>query len=415
MTVQTTGFPIADSSRTSLHDTQPTVDMVRMRSYRLDRIQEQLRQRDYAACLLVDPINVRYATGSRNMTVWCLHNPARYAFVPAEGKAVMFEFDSCEHLSRGLETIGDIRPAVGWFYFFAGSRMEELVDRWADEIADLVHEHGGANRRLAIDYVNPAGTDALRRRGVEVFDGLEVTEQARVIKSSDELACMMTSLSVCEAGMARMREALAPGMTENELWSLLHQANIAGGGEWIETRLLTSGPRTNPWFQESSDRIIRAGELVVFDTDLVGPHGYMSDVSRAYFCGPGRPSDGQRELYRLAYEQVHTNIGLLKPGMTFQEFAEVSWTPPDRYRRQRYGAVVHGVGLCDEYPLIGPPDLATGPNYEGMFHENMTVCVESYIGAVGGREGVKLEQQVLITESGAEVLSGFPFEDELLR
>ena len=415
MQADNAGFAVEDSSRTTLHDTLATADMARMRRYRLERVQQQLCRRDYAGCLLVDPINLRYATGSRNMTVWCLHNPARYAFVPAEGKAVIFEFDSCEHLSEGLETIGELRPAVSWFYFFAGSRMAELVARWADEVAELTVRFGGKNRRLAVDYVNPAGVDALRQRGIAVFDGLEVMEQARTIKSPDEIACMIRSISVCEAGMARMREAMAPGMTENELWALLHHANIAGGGEWIETRLLSSGPRTNPWFQESSDRIIRPGELVVFDTDLVGPLGYMCDISRAYFCEPGKPSGEQKELYQLAHEQVHSNIELLRPGQTFTEFSQASWRPPERFAKQRYGAVVHGVGLCDEYPLVGPPDLATGPNYEGMFHENMVVSVESYIGAEGGHEGVKLEQQVIITQSGAKPLSRFPFEDSLLN
>ena len=395
-------------------DTEITVDMVRLRGYRLSRVQEQLRARDYAGCLLVDPINVRYATGSRNMAVWCLHNPARYCFVPAEGTAVMFEFDNCEHLSRDLETIGEVRPAVAWFYFFAGSRMAELVERWADEVAELVRRFGGENRRLALDYVNPAGTEALQRRGIELHDGLEVLEQARSVKSPEEIACMTLAVSVCEAGFAGMREALKPGMTENQVWSILHQTNIAMGGEWIETRLLTSGPRTNPWFQESSDRVIRAGELVVFDSDMVGPLGYMADISRAFHCGPGKPTLEQRELYKLAHEQVHYNLELLRPGLTFAEFSEQAWKVPTRFAKNRYGAVAHGVGLCDEYPLIGPPDLATGPNYDGRFEENMTLCVESYIGAKNGHEGVKLEQQVLITASGAQLLSTFPFEEALL-
>ena len=94
--------------------------------------------------------------------------------------------------------------------------------------------------------------------------------------------------------MAKMREELRPGITENQLWSHLHQVNIALGGEWIETRLLNSGGRTNPWFQESSDRVIRAGELVSFDTDLIGPFGYCSDLSRTFYCGHGRPTGEQQ-------------------------------------------------------------------------------------------------------------------------
>mgnify|MGYP002529321045 FL=1 len=119
-----------------------------------------------------------------------------------------------------------------------------------------------------------------------------------------------------------MREALEPGLTENQLWAILHETNIAMGGEWIETRLLASGGRTNPWFQECGDKVIRAGELVAFDTDLIGPFGYCADISRTYFCGPGRPSDEQKRIYAMARDQIETNIALLAPGMTFRELAE---------------------------------------------------------------------------------------------
>jgi hypothetical protein len=93
------------------HTAQP--DMVRMRSYRMARLQTELRRLDYAAAVLYDPINIRYATGSRNMAVWTMHNPARYAFVPADGKAVIFDFHGCAHLSDGIETIAEVRPAAG--------------------------------------------------------------------------------------------------------------------------------------------------------------------------------------------------------------------------------------------------------------------------------------------------------------
>jgi Xaa-Pro dipeptidase len=197
-----------------------------------------------------------------------------------------------------------------------------------------------------------------------------------------------------------------------ELWALLNDTNNRMGGEWIETRLLSSGGRTNPWFQECDDRVIRPGDLVSFDTDLIGPFGYCADLSRSFFCGPGRPSDEQRKLYGLAMEQIHFNIGILKPGLTFREITEKAWVIPDAYVANRYSNVVHGVGLCDEWPkVMHRQDIANG--YEGMLLPGMTICVESYMGEEGGAEGVKLEQQVLITEKGAELLTTFPFEEAL--
>ena len=386
----------------------------RLRLYRNERVRAELRRRDYAAGLYCDAINVRYVTGSRNMQVWTLRNPARYVFVAADGPTVMFEFGGCDHLVRVLETIQEIRPVTSWFYFTSGARIAERANRWAAEIADLVMKHGGGNRRLAVDRVNPEGYAGLTKLGVSVHDGQEVVERARAIKSRDEIACMRSAIAVCEAGLERVRDALRPGVTENRLLAILNEVNIAGGGEYIETRLLTSGPRTNPWFQESSFRAVESGELLAIDTDMIGPNGYFADMSRTFLCGDRRPTDAQRNLYRLAYEQVETNVALLRPGASFRDVMSASWTMPDRFVAHRYMSLVHGAGLCGEYPYIPYPQDFDAKGYDGLIEENMTLCVESFIGDEGGGEGVKLEQLVLVTKDGAEPLTNFPFEDRLL-
>lgn len=399
---------------TALDCEAPAVEMRALRAYRLGRLRAEMQRQELGAVVLYDPINIRYATGSRNMAVWTLHNATRYCFVPLEGPITLFDFHNCEHLSDGLETIAEVRPACSWYFFGAGPRVEEKAERWAKEIADLVKTHCGDSRRVGFDRLDPAGTWALQRRGLEILDAQGPCERARAIKNDAELILMSNAIAVCEIGMAAMREALRPGMTENELWAILHKVNIEKGGEWIETRLLSSGGRTNPWFHEASDRLIRPGELVSFDTDLIGPYGYCADLSRTYFCGPGRPSAEQKRLYGLAYEQIQVNMGLLKPGLGFREFSELSWKLPETCRPNRYSVVVHGVGLCDEYPgVVYMEDFERG-GYDGVFEAGMTLCVESYMGEVGGDEGVKLEQQVLITERGVELLSTFPFEEELL-
>ena len=164
----------------------------------------------------------------------------------------------------------------------------------------------------------------------------------------------------------------------------------------------------------TDSRRVRPGELLCFDTDMIGPFGYAADISRAYFCGPGRPSALQRELYRLAHEEVHHNIELMRPGASFREIVEKAYVRPEIYRAQHYPVLAHGIGMSDEWPAIYYPEDAAYA-YEGVLEAGMTICVESYMGAVGGPEGVKLEQQILVTESGPIVLSKFPFEDALLE
>ena len=396
-----------------LKDTEEQIDMARMRAYRLGRVREQLARYDFGACVLFDPINIRYATGTRNMALWTQHSPDRYVFVPAEGPVILFDREVVWHQVENFNTVDELRKSIRWYYEVTGPRVDERAQSWADEISDLMHQHCGDNRRLAIDRIGPAGIVPLQNHGISMFEAQEPLEQARVIKSDDEIACMCISITACETGMARMHEALRPGLTENALWSILHQTNIEMGGEWMETRLLSSGGRTNPWYQECGDKIIRAGELVAFDADMIGPFSYCADISRTFFCEPGKPTAEQRRLYQHAYEQVHHNIELLKVGVSFREFSEMAWKIPDEFVANRYGPA-HGIGLADEYPDLPDAMDWERSGYDGVLEADMTFCIESYIGAVGGAEGVKLEQQVLVTADGPQVLSSFPFEDALL-
>src|SRR5262249_15126821 len=149
-----------------------------------------------------------------------------------------------------------------------------------------------------------------------------LTERARAIKSDEEIALMRWAIRVCEAGMARVWEASLPGRTENEIWAELHYENARSGGEWLETRLLTAGPRTNPWFQESSDHVAQAGDMLAFDTDLIGPYGYYADLSRSWTVGHVRMTGLQREYYAAAVDQLAHNLSIIRPGMDFREFNE---------------------------------------------------------------------------------------------
>jgi Xaa-Pro dipeptidase len=122
----------------------------------------------------------------------------------------------------------------------------------------------------------------------------------------------------------------------------------------------------------------------------------------------------QRDLYKTAYEQVHYNMDVLKPGMTFRDYADKAWPIPEEYFANRYYLSAHGVGMTGEYPYMCHRADYPAAGYDGVLEPGMTICVESYIGAVGDAEGAKLEQQVRITETGIELLSQFPFEEALL-
>lgn len=378
------------------------------RKYRLERLRMKMRDYDCPALLLYDPVNIRYAFDCSNMSIWTMHNPSRYALILADGPAIMFEFEGSEHVNHGLPGIDEIRTAKSFLFFTAGNLVADRMKVWADEITEILKEYGAVGR-LAVDRLEPHPADELRKRGFTLLDGQELAERARSIKSADEIELMRWTIRVCEAGMARMYEASEPGRTEREIWAELHFENARSGGEWLETKLLTAGSRTNPWYQECSDYVIQRGEMISFDTDMIGPYGYCADLSRSWTCGHVTMSDKQKELYAAARDQIEHNLSIIRAGMTFKEFNEKSWRIPEKYLPYRYTLAVHGTGMADEWPgILLHPDFDDG--FAGIIEQNMVLNVESLI-AEDGSESIKLETQALVTTDGAVRIDTFPWED----
>ncbi len=397
-----------------LSDTEPPlVDTDALRKGRLRKLRAWMAEAGYGAVVLFDPYNQRYATGSRNMFGYFLRNSTRYFFIPTQGPVVLFEYPQSYHVSTVLDTVDEARPSrLVWSS--VSNRDLETAGRFADEIVDLLKAHGGGSMKIGLDRCNHLQALALEKRGCRVVDCQGEILAVRAVKTTEEIRCLQASMAGAETAVAAVREAIRPGVSENELFARLYHEVIRQGGELIETRLLTSGQRTNPWFGEASGRTVRPGELVALDTDTIGCYGYFSDFSRTFRCGPGRPTGYQKMLYRMAYDQVQHNIGVVKPGMAFREIAEKAWKIPSRFVEQRYTSVMHGVGMHGETPFIAHAMDYETYGREGHLVAGMVVSVESYIGEKGGREGVKLEDEILVTETGTELLSRFPYEDELL-
>ena len=388
------------------------IDETEIRRYRLQRICTQLQNHDQEAVLVVDPVNLRYATGTRNMQVWTMHNISRYALVMASGQVVLFELPTGKHLWKDFEALRDIRSAIAFDYMLVGYRAEEMAARWAKQINDALNEYDCHSVVLPVDRADTLMVSALDALGRKVVDGKSVLELARSVKSAEEIKAFRYSLRTCENAVRSLYEFAVPGTKESEAFGHLIGQSIAQGGEYPETRLLSSGPRTNPWFQEADDRVMQAGDCLSFDTDLIGPLGFYNDISRSWVIGGRSPSASQRTLFDISEAQLSHNIDLLRPGMSFVEYASKAFKLPPAYLANRYADMAHGCGLAVEYPFILYPEDADDGLYDGHLEANMIVCVESYVGELDGHEGVKLEQPVLITESGPVVLSQLPLRDD---
>lgn len=390
------------------------IDLAAVRAYRLARIREQMARLGVAALILSDAVNIRYATGTRNMQVFSSRNaPSRYLLLTAD-RSILYEFTGCHHLATGYRTVDEVRPAMTASFVAAGDEIAGRERLWAREIMATITELVGDSATVGVERMNAGAALALADAGATLCDAQRAVELARAIKSDEEIKCIKASLRATERAVANLRDAIRPGITENELWSVLHQSVIALNGDYCETRLLNSGARTNPWFQESASKLIAENELVALDTDVVGCHGYYADFSRTFHVGPASPSATQKQLYQTAFEQVNYNIDILKSGMSFREYSQKAWQIPEKYFANRYYLSSHGIGMTGEYPYLYHRADFADAGYDGEILAGMTMCVESYIGEENGAEGVKLEQQVLITDSGTELLSQFPFEENLL-
>ncbi len=386
---------------------KPEIDYNRLRKYRMDRMKAALRQADAAMCILVSPISLRYAMEYRSYGLFQSHIPYTYLFISDQGHSAFYNaYDPGQ-------TMQNLRTGHAISFFDGGTELDENARKLAGDVVDYLSEIGSDNRRVAVEYVNPSITRALMNRGLEVIDGTVVCETARTIKSADEIECMRWAIAVAEYGIDKMKQALRPGVTELQLWALLNYTNLANNGDWHDGRMLASGPRINPWLQEASARKIESGDLLGFDTDMIGPFGYFADISRTMHCGPAKPTKRQKQLYRLAMAEIEHNLKLVRPGITLARLQNQSCDIPEEFHKNAYPCIIHAVGMCDEYPRVNPKFRGPTP-YDGALKAGMVICVESYMGAVGERDGVKLEQQVLVTDDGYEMLTTYPFEENLL-
>ena len=380
---------------------------------RLDRVREFMRKAGTPAVLVLDPNDIFYATGARNMQLFGLRSASRFLLIVAEGPTILFEYFGGEHLAQGLPTIDEIRPAMGLDKISSGDGVEQTNQLFADEICQILETIDPTIDRIAIDRFPLYSIDALRAKGFHLTDAADVFVPARAVKMPIEIPYMREAMSRVHDAVQCLEDHIRPGLTESEAWAEFHYAFMAKEGQYISTRLFQSGPNTYPYFQEADTRVLEAGDLLCLDTDALGYEGYAVDFSRTFLCGQVQPTDPQRYLYDTARQQLETNAELLAPGLAFEEFAQRAWKIPPEHQPSRYYCIGHGLGMAGEFPNI--PHYEPGESYTlpGHLQPGMIICLESYIGSAGFGQGVKLEDQFLITETGVDRMSRYRFDERL--
>jgi Xaa-Pro aminopeptidase len=376
-----------------------------LRTQRLGRLQTSMRAHDVEGCLLFGEPNVRYATGAVTMPIWSMSTFTRCAVVAADGPPILFEHPNSMHRVPGV----DIRPMHAWEFYDDAARHANV---FADEAIAALRELGVAGDRVAVDRLGTPGFLALQARGLTLIDSSTVTQEAREVKTPQEVALFRMNGPIVVDALGAFEAALRPGITERELFAVYAGGVLAQGAEYLATNTVCSGPNTNPWRAEATDRPVEAGDLVYIDTDTVGVEGCFFCVSRTFVCPGAEPASEERATHRAALEWVHKMTSLVRPGVTCAELAEEAPLVPERYRAQRYECMIHGVGLEEESPSVcHPQDVQSNP--DRMLQRDMVLVVETYMGEIGGTYGVKLGDVVLVTDDGAEVLAPYPYARSL--
>jgi len=389
-------------------DGAATIDLKLLRIERLARLQAAMVAHGLEACLLFSEPNARYATGATAMPIWSMSTFTRCAVVPVEGDPILFEHGNSVHRSA-LRAV-DVRPMHAWEFY---DDADEQARAFAREAVDALRELGVRGDRVGVDRLGTPAFLALQAEGLTLADSSPATQEAREVKTSQEIAAFRLNGRLVVEALGEFEEALTPGISERELFAVYAAGMLSRGAEYFATNTVCSGPNTNPWRAEATDRVIEAGDLVYIDTDVAGIEGCFFCVSRAFVCGDVAPTPEQRENYRAAHDWVRDMTALLRPGLTCAELAATAPAIPGRFLPQRYEVMIHGAGLEEESPSVcHPQDLQS--NGDRVIQEGMALVVEIYVGEIGRSVGVKLGDEILVTAGGAEVLAPYPYAEQLL-
>jgi len=395
-------------------DYQERVNFDRLRKDRLARAKEQMEKYDLGALVVFDGANVRYLTGSFQGN-WKYNIFIRYAVLPRGGEPVLFETAGSDLQCAKIDLPwmeGRIRPAITWRW--AEGAVEYMVDRMVESVIDVLREHKVEKERIGIDSLDMASLAAFQKKKVNVVNGYPALSAARVVKTPDEIELLKQSATIADAAMYKARyEWAKPGITERELSGKIAEYMYSKGCEIVYEVIVATGGNTSPYRRWFTDKIIRQGDLVIIDNNTVGPSGYFVDYVRC-FKVESKPTPKEKDLYKECYDALQAAIEMMKPGNTSKDVAEKFPV----YDDDKYGTVTlqqfaHSIGLTlYEGMWIS---RAYSLKYPAEIKPNMYFAVETFAGHPNLQQTARLEQDLLITDTGHELFTLFPFEEEMLR
>jgi Xaa-Pro aminopeptidase len=396
-------------------DWEERVDLDRLRRDRLARLRSELERSDLGAVLTFDFANIRYMTAT-HIGTWAMDKLIRFALLTRNGDPVVWDFGSAarhhqiynpwlDGESRARAGISTLRGA---FHPDAGIAADV-----ARKVAAELREHGMADAPLGVDVVELPILFALQAEGIEVVDGQQLFLEARRIKTPDEISLLTQACSMVDAAYEELYDFLRPGVRENECVGLVSKVLYDLGSEYVEGVNAISGERCSPHPHVYSDRLVRPGDPAFFD--ILHSHlGYRTCYYRCFAVGSA--SRAMRDAYIRCREYMDEAIALVKPGATTADIVSV-WPRAEEFGfadettafALQYG---HGVGLSIwEKPIFS---RLVSLDHPETLEAGMVFALETYWPAADGWSAARIEEEMVVTADGCEVITKFPAEELLV-
>jgi Xaa-Pro aminopeptidase len=395
-------------------DFERRIDYARLRRERLDRARAALDASDLGALLLFDMNNVRYVT-STHIGEWARDKMARYTLLPRGHDPILWDFGSA---AKNHRLYAPWLPESSWRAGVASMRgamppETGLNEALARKITRELDERGLAREPLGVDIVDMPTVEAFRAEGLEVKDGQQIMLNARELKTEDEIALLEHASAMVDATYDELYRALRPGVRENELVALANKILYELGSDEVEAINAVSGERCSPHPHVFADRLIRPGDQAYFDI-IQAFNGYRTCYYRTFVVGSA--TQAQVDAYKQCREWIDASIDLVKPGVSTREIASV-WPPAQDFgfenEEECFGLQFgHGVGLSLwERPIISRLNSLDHP-FE--IKQGMVFALETYCPARDGYSAARIEEEVVVTESGCRGIFRFPAETLLV-
>jgi len=399
----------------SLYREDDKIDLPRMRQERVEKARAQMEKDGIGAYLCFDNANITYLTDTYTYMLAPLLS--RNVLFPRTGDPILYEWGFRwervrDELAPWLK--GNVRP--GWrlrMFLMRGIKPQAFID----DLKNVLSEHGVLNEPLAVDMpiITFDFDEMLKSEGLKVIDGFASLNEARYLKTQDEIQCMRTSIAICDEIFYEIQKAIRPGTRESDLAAMAADLSVRRFCDGPVEIVGCSGENTNPNMLGYSDRPIQPGDMIFVDLPGVRYRGYCSCYYRTFTCG--RASQRQKELYEECRDLFYKGVSQVKAGNTTADICN-AWPGPEHWGGKTWRdvsdcAIGHGLGLFNqEAPTITPLFSLENPI---TIEENMVLALETFYGTRRGetpRQGARLENDIVVTKDGYEMLTKWP-DDEI--